>query len=529
MELERLIDALSRPEAYPEDPVSITVLHTHLSVVFLTTRHAYKLKKPVNLGFVDFTTLEKRRFYCEEEVRLNRRLAPKVYQGVLPVTASRNGVRLAGNGEAVDYVVAMERLPDEARLKERVRGGDIHAEAAEKLGRTVAAFHARAESSPRIAAFGRFEAVARNLRDVLDVPATQVGVTVHADVLGRLRPLTEAALERLRPLIDARADRGVPRDCHGDLRLDHIYLFPERPPPDDLVIVDCIEFNERFRFIDPVADMAFLEMDLRFHGLADLAHIFAEAYWKESSDAEGRQLLPLYASYRAAVRGNVKGLELREQEIPDAQKQISLANSRGHWLLALATLEAPACRPGLVLVGGLQGTGKSTLARAVAEQAGFEVIRTDAVRKELARGDGLPETAGRFHQDIYTPAWTERTYGECLRHAGERLFEGKRVLIDATFQQERWRREFLEAARAWGVPGCFLHCCAPAETVRERLRQRRNDISDADWEVYRQAAERWEEPSPSTAQQTIRISTAKPGDEALASALAGLRERGLYE
>ena len=173
----------------------------------------------------------------------------------------------------------------------------------------------------------------------------------------------------------------MPRDTHGDLHLDHVYLFPDRAPPADLVIIDCIEFNERFRFADPVADMAFLVMDLAFHGRRDLARAFADAYFRASGDEEGRALLPFYTAYRAAVRGKVEGMELAEREVPEAERAAALVRARAHWLLALGELEEPGRRPCLVLVGGLPGTGKSTLARGLAEQAGFTVIRSDLVRR----------------------------------------------------------------------------------------------------------------------------------------------------
>src|SRR5262249_40147182 len=173
-------------------------------------------------------------------------------------------------------------------------------------------------------------------------------------------------------------------DCHGDLHLDHVYYFPKRMPPDDLVIVDCIEFNERFRFVDPVADMAFPFMDLAFWGRRDLASAFAAAYFQGSGDEEGRALLPLYTGYRATVRGAVEGILQTEKEVPDVERAAALARSRAHWLLALAELEEPDRRPCLVLVAGLPGTGKSVLARGLSQHAGFQVIRSDTVRKEIA-------------------------------------------------------------------------------------------------------------------------------------------------
>src|SRR5438034_1293400 len=176
----------------------------------------------------------------------------------------------------------------------------------------------------------------------------------------------------------------MPRDTHGDLHLDHVYLFPEKKPPADLVIIDGIEFNERFRYSDPVADMAFLVMDLRFHGYHDLAQAFADAYFQAAGDEQGRTLLPFYTAYRAAVRGKVEGFELLEKEIPAAERAAALERARAHWLLALGELEQPAQKPCLVLVGGLPGTGKSTLAQGLAQRAGFQVIRSDVVRKQLA-------------------------------------------------------------------------------------------------------------------------------------------------
>src|SRR6516162_5740462 len=287
MELARLIEVLSDPAAYPYAVEAVDVRHTHISVVFLAGPSAYKIKKPVNLGFLDFSTLDKRRHFCEEEVRLNRRLAPEVYLGVVPVSHTESGVKMEGRGELVEWAVKMKRLPEEATLEKRLQRGQVEVGLLKALARKVAMFHARAETGEHVSAFGRFEVVARNARENFDQVAPQVGTTLSQAVFERLRRLTEEALARLGPMIESRAERGGPRDTHGDLHLDHVYLFPEREPPADLVIIDCIEFNERFRYADPVADMAFLRMDLTFHDRRDLARAFADAYFRAAGDCGG--------------------------------------------------------------------------------------------------------------------------------------------------------------------------------------------------------------------------------------------------
>ena len=519
MELSRLIAALSDPAAYAEPVDAVEVRQTHISVVFLAGLHAYKVKKPVSFGFLDFSTLDRRRHFCDREAILNRRLAPSVYLGTVAITDDEAGVRMEGRGEAVEWAVKMKRLPEGARLAEWLERGEIGVGQMVALAHRIAAFHARAESSPTIAAYGRFEVVAGNARENFEQSAAHVGTTLSRAVFDRLRGLVEAALADLRPTIEARAARGVPRDGHGDLRLDHVYLFPDRPPPSDLVIIDCIEFNERFRSADPVADMAFLVMDLAGIGRRDLARAFADAYFEAAGDADGRALLPFYNAYRAAVRGKVEGIECLEPEVPEAERAAVLLRARAHWLLSLSALEEPSRRPCLVLVGGLPGTGKSTLARGLAERAGFAVIRSDLVRKELA-GLSLGKSADTsFEAGIYTPSWTERTYAECLRRAEAHLFEGRRVLVDASFRTEATRRLFFELGTRWGVPALLLLCQADPEVVRRRLEQRRGDASDADWSIYVRKAERWEHPDESTRRSTEEIATDEGEHAALARAL----------
>lgn len=542
LDLDRIVDALTDPSAYPHPAEDVEVHHTHISVVFLAGDFAYKVKKPVDLGFLDFTTLERRRHFCRREVRLNRRLAPGVYLGVAPLVESGDRIRAAeafppgeepdpgaeaGGGRAGEYSVKMKRLPDRATLRRRLRRGDLEPGDVERVGRRIAEFHDAAASGPEISRYGRFEVVAGNVRENFEQTTGHVGRTVSERVHDRMRELSEETLAGLRGLIEDRARRDVPRDTHGDLHLDHVYLFRDREPPEDLIVLDCIEFNERFRYGDPVSDAGFLVMDLAFEGRRDLADRFADAYVRASGDEEGRRLLPFYVAYRAAVRGKVEGMAVEDPDMPEEEREPALQRARAHWLLALGELEPPDRRPCLVLLGGLPGTGKTTLAREMAKTAGFRVVSSDRTRKELAGLSPDADAAAEFGEGIYTPEWSDRTYAACREAARRGLFRGERVLVDASFRSEERRLAFLETGRRWGVPVLWLVCRADEATVRERLRAPRGGSTDAGWEIYGRAAESWEEPGEAMRRVTRTVSTDGPRAAARDRALAHLREAGL--
>jgi aminoglycoside phosphotransferase family enzyme/predicted kinase len=530
MTIAELIAALSEPNAYPFPVESIEVRQTHISAVFLVGEYVYKVKKPVNLGFLDFSTLEKRYHFCQEEVRLNRRLAPEVYRGVVPIVrTSQGGLKVEADGPPIEWAVKMKRLPDQATLLAYLERDELPSALVVKVAERLATFHAQAERGPHIAASGRFEVVAANARENFIQTQNHVGITVTAEVMTRLQALTETHLNALQPQIDARAARGIPCDTHGDLHLNHIYYFPDQQSPNDLIAIDCVEFADRFRHADPIADMAFLAMDLAFHDRRDLSKILCDNYLRAANDPDGKALLPFYIAYRAVVRAKVEGIELTEKEIPVVERESARRRAQAHWLLALGELETPLRRPTLVLMAGLPGSGKSTLARSLTEKANFQLLRTDVVRKQLA---GLPpEATTRDAQDsgIYTPEWTERTYNECRRRAEQILRQGGRVIVDANFPDEHRRSAFVQLGHQLAVPVLILWCRVSRDVAKQRILDRRGDASDATTRTFDALEARWQPFGHATGRHVQEILADGPPETLLRQALEILQHHQLVE
>ncbi|MEE9382773.1 MAG: AAA family ATPase [Nannocystaceae bacterium] len=492
MSIASLVADLSRPEAYDHQVAVIDVIQTHASVVFLAGDQVYKVKKPRDLGFLDYSTLKRRAEHCHAEAELNRRLAADVYLGVVPLTMSNGRLRIGGSDAAVEYAVHMRRLPESSTLRSRWNRGDLSFAMVREVARTIADFHRHRMPDRAAATWSSSAEVQRNHRENFAALRDHLGEAITASVYTRLERRASELLRTCAPMIGARAHNGIACDGHGDLRTDHVYIHDHAPVGRRIDIVDCIEFNARYRCGDPIADIAFLAVDLSAIGARVLADALTETYVEASGDTHGSDLLPLYRGYRATIRAKVEAIRSKLAEFSDTEKARARARARAWSLVALGELEPAEQRPGLVLIAGLPGSGKSTVAAGLAQRCGFRWIRADTVRKGLAGLGATTPAAATLDAGIYASAWSDRTYDACLRQARETFDEGGRAVVDATFVTQARRQPFLDLAVEMGVPCAVLVCTANESVTRQRLIARRSDASDAGFEVYRDLRARWE-------------------------------------
>ncbi len=489
-----MLPSLTLPGAFPftlPDDAPVSVIQTHASVVLLTPELVYKLKKPKNFGFFDYSTPALRRYFCEQEVRLNLRLAPHVYLGVAPVLACPGGrfcfgptfhrgdVPLPGTalpgGEVVDFAVVMVRLPDEATLESRLRARAAPPSLLAEIARYVANFHNATHTNAYIASFGSLDVIRGNWEENFEQMKPYTGRTLEAATYQRIVEYVHSFLEERSSLFASRVRDGRIRDCHGDLRLQHVYILDEEQDAAHqlprLAILDGIEFNERFRYSDVASEVAFLAMELDAAGRPDLSRTFVDSYIAEAGDDSLREVLPFYSCYRACVRGKVLSFQLDEPEVPERQREVVRQEARSLFELAAHYASGPI-GPTVAMIGGLMGTGKSTLALALQQALGWELFSSDAVRKHLAEVDPAEPRADAFGLGLYNSERTRRTYDGLRAEMSAALSKGRSVLLDASFVRRSDRLSIAEEAAAHGAGVLFVECLCPREVALERLAQR---------------------------------------------------------
>ncbi len=472
-----LAQALQRPEAYPFRPKGVDFVQTHVSMVFLTGDVVYKVKKPVDFGFLDFTTLEKRRYYCEREVELNRRLAPDVYLGVVPIVRTKSGVAVEGKGQAIDYAVKMRQLPQERFMDKLLAAGQVSPDAVRRIAALLVDFHQRAATSPEIASYGGMPMTKTNCQENFDQTAEYIGRTISQAQYDRIKAWAWAFIERHAALFTRRVEEGHIRDCHGDLHTAQICL------QNGIYITDCIEFNDRFRYTDTAKDMAFLAMDLDAWGRGDLSKAFVDEYVKLTGDFHVRALLPFYKCYFSYVRGKVQGFQSVDPHETADRKARLHANAARFFALA----ERYTHEPFLFITTGLLGSGKTTVAQTLTAHLGLEYLSSDIVRKELVGMAPTERSLEGFRGGIYAPEHTAHTYEALFQGAKRFLAEGHSVVLDASFRKRAERLQAKALAEEVGAELHIIECVLDETIAKERLERRMREgtsPSDGRWEIY---------------------------------------------
>lgn len=453
------------------DNLQARLIETHISWVLLAGDHAYKIKKPLDLGFLDFSTPERRRFCCEEEIRLNRRLAPEIYLEVVPITGEETAARIGGTGPVLDWAVHMRAFPPDATLDREtgLTGSQIDA-----IADSVAHFHTVVDPAPADSPYGSPEMVIHPVRENFRQIRALVSDPAIIALLDRLEPWSASQADRLREHFAARKADGWVRECHGDLHLGNIAWVAGKP-----LVFDCIEFNPALRFIDVTSEVAFLAMDLLSRGHADLAWRFLNRWLEHTGDYAGLSALRFYQVYRAMVRAKVGFIRAAQGDAAAAREALD------H--LRLGERLSRSGRPALLLMHGVSGSGKTQLSQQVLETLGAVRLRSDVERKRLFGLKPLEDSA-RIPGGIYTEAASRRTFERLAELTQLLLREGHVVILDATFLRQAHRQAMIRVAEAIGAPWRILSLRASEAVLTQRVRRRadaRGDASEATVEVLR--------------------------------------------
>lgn len=488
---QRLLDFLSDTESYPHRPPQVTLLQTHASWVFIAPPFVYKIKKPVSLGFLDFSTLELRHADCKHELALNRRLADDVYLGIEPICEHEGHLHFGGYGEVVEWAVKMRQMDPRYFLLQLMQTEEVGTREMDRIVEKLNRFYASQPPLPAAEVATANEHLRQGTEDNFKAAARFVGQSLSQPALDAIAHYTRGFFTRQSALLESRLHDGWIRDCHGDLHLDHIHLSPEA-----VRIYDCIEFNTDFRCIDVACDIAFLAMDLDFNGRPDLARYIVERFAVLLDDHGIRELMDFYKCYRACVRGKVESLHAHAETVAEAEKQSSLQLARRYFQLALQYAVAGS-RPCVFVFMGKVASGKSALAAALGKETGWPVHSSDRLRKTLA---GTPLNHRGSEEEraaLYAPAMTQKTYERLFEQALGTLREGRCVILDATFSRIEQREALKEVADAEGCEVRWIEAHASEAVVCERLKEREQDgevVSDARLEDYKRLSAGYQRP-----------------------------------
>lgn len=523
-----LVENMKLPDFYPHRPKKVELIQTHISFIFIAGDYVYKVKKSVDLGFLDFTSLEKRKYYCNEELKLNRRLASDIYLDVVAVYENKNQRLSLDKGERiVEYALVMKKIPEERMLKKILLEGETGDFIMEAIARKLASFHEQAETGGKIDELGGIETIQKNHDENFAQTKPFINLTISEYQYNFIKEYIYGFINKYRDHLIKRVKTHRIRDCHGDLHLEHICVMGhELPPsagsgiydnidPDKIIIFDCIEFNERFRYSDVAADVAFFAMDLDYNDYMLYADKFVKSYIKYSGDLDLFKLLNFYKCYYAYVRGKVIGFKINDERISLEERHESIRIARKYFDLAYS-YAARLDKPALIIMSGLMGTGKSLIASRIASILGAGLIKTDVLRKEILNIIPTERHYEKFGEGIYSDAVTRKTYDFAIETATEILKESKSVIIDASFRKREDRIKAFEAAQQQDANFFIIECICEDDIIKERLDSRmtdRGEASDGRWEVFHAQKEAFDPVTEIQGILPIIVDTSKTPEE----------------
>ncbi len=500
-----LIQSLLDPRRYPHAAGPVELIETHISWVLLAGEFAYKIKKPVNLGFLDFSTLEKRRHYCAEELRLNRRLAPDLYLDVTTISGDPHDPQPGGAGQPIEYAVRMRRFDREQQLDRLLARGELLPRYVDDLAATLAAFHQTVAVAARDSPYGDpehvWQPVAENFAQITDRLGDE-----RPTWLTELHRWSEQTFARLRTRFEARKQAGCIRECHGDAHLANVVLLNGRAVP-----FDCLEFNPSLRWIDIISEIAFTAMDLADRGRRDLGWRLLNAWLEHTGDYAGVVLLRFYLTYRAMVRAKVAIIRLRQPGLAPGERDSAQQQFDNYRDRAIAYTRSR--RPALIIMRGLSGSGKTTVSQPLIETLAAIRVRSDVERKRLHGLAPGAQSRAAVGQGLYNRAASDRTYEHLAALASELLAAGEIVVVDAAFLERARRDHFRQLAADGGATFLILALAADEALLRERVMQRARvgtDVSEADIDVLRHQLATHEALTPSERAYTLMLDARQP-------------------
>ncbi len=525
-ELPPLVKALLEPDAYPHPTGRIKLLQTHISYVFLAGDYVYKVKKPVDFGFLNYSTLGRRRYYCHKELELNSRLCSGTYLGVAPIREGEHGdVRVNGKtGVIVDYAVWMRRLPEDRMMHHLLERGEVTPEMVGAVAEKLVPFHQSAETSASIAKYGDW-AIRYNCAENVRQWQPYIGRTITREQDAILRAYLEAFYARKADVMRRRVEGLKIRRCHSDLRSDSVCFTGESATPGDICIFDCVEFSRRITLVDAARDVSFLAMDLEYRGYPDLAAAFVQRYEALADDPDLAEVFPYYAGYNACVRGKVESFLLDIPEIP--QKERRAAAARAGRYFGLAVQYAQTLPPAMLIITcGLSASGKSSVAAGLAPSIGARIISSDVTRKRLAGISAGDPAVAAYREGIYSEEMNRQTYAALFDEARELLLAGESIILDAAFLRRDQRRGAARLARETGAQFACVEVFADESDIKDRMQRREAGAagpSDARWNTYRQQKRRFQRPTEVLPDRHLVINTSSPIRRQLTTAMKALR------